>query len=154
MKNMLFTNTRSNRHWVGILALIATSLLITGCASSGHHERKGTVAGAATGALLGAIIGNQSGEDGEGAAIGAVAGAIVGREIGRSKDQSDMRAARPRNTEVYDATRVDYGAMMTEDEKRRVRERAGKDVIDDWGYYLTSDEKRRILDRADQAIGN
>ena len=63
------------------------------------------------------------------------------------------RNARPRSTEVYDATRVDYGAMMTEDEKRRVRERAGKDEINDWGYYLTSDEKRRILDRADQAIG-
>ncbi len=64
-----------------------------------------------------------------------------------------MRTARPRNTEVYDATRVDYGAMMTEDEKSRVRERAGKDEIVDWGYYLTSDEKRRILDRADQGIG-
>lgn len=143
----------SKGHVAGLFALIVSSLLLIGCANSGHHERKGAVAGAATGALLGAIIGNQSGEDGEGAALGAVAGAIVGREIGRSKDQSDMRTARPRDTQVYDATRVDYGAMMTEDEKRRVRERAGKEVIDDWGYYLTSDEKRRILDRADQSIG-
>ena len=153
MNNTLLTNLRRKKHVAGLLALIAFSLLLTGCATSGHHERKGAVAGAATGALLGAIIGNQSGEEGEGAAIGAVAGAIVGREIGRSKDQADMRNARPRNPEVYDANRVDYGAMMTEDEKRRVRERAGKDEIDDWGYYLTSDEKRRILDRADQAIG-
>ena len=153
MNNTLLTNLRRKKHVAGLLALIAFSLLLTGCATSGHHERKGAVAGAATGALLGAIIGNQSGEEGEGAAIGAVAGAIVGREIGRSKDQADMRNARPRSTEVYDATRVDYGAMMTEDEKRRVRERAGKDEINDWGYYLTSDEKSRILDRADQAIG-
>tara|TARA_B100000212_G_scaffold340589_2_gene321602 strand:+ start:15144 stop:15812 length:669 start_codon:yes stop_codon:yes gene_type:complete len=153
MKNVLLTNLRPKKHLIGLLALIASSLLQTGCATSGHHERKGAVAGAATGALLGAIIGNQSGEEGEGATIGAVAGAIVGREIGRSKDQADMRNARPRSTEVYDATRIDYGSMMTEDEKRRVRKRAGKDEIIDWGYYLTSDEKRRILDRADQAIG-
>jgi uncharacterized protein YcfJ len=153
MKNMLLTNLSGKKHVTGLLVLIVASLLLVGCASSGHHERKGAMAGAATGALLGAIIGNQSGEQGEGAAIGAAAGAIVGREIGRSKDQADMRNARPRNPEVYDATRVDYGAMMTEDEKRRVRERAGKDEINDWGYYLTSDEKRRILDRADQAIG-
>ena len=153
MKNMLLTNLCRKKHVAGILALLASSLLLTGCAASGHHERKGAVAGAATGALLGAIIGNQSGEEGEGAALGAVAGAIVGREIGRSKDQADMRNARPRSPGVYDATRVDYGAMMTEDEKRRVRERAGKDEINDWGYYLTSDEKRRILDRSEQAIG-
>ena len=150
---MLLTNLRRKKHVAGILALLASSLLLTGCATSGHHERKGAVAGAATGALLGAIIGNQSGEEGEGAALGAVAGAIVGREIGRSKDQADMRNAHPRSPEIYNATRVDYGAMMTEDEKRRVRERAGKDEINDWGYYLTSDEKRRILDRSEQAIG-
>ncbi len=135
------------------LALIGSILLLAGCAASGHHERKGAVAGAATGAILGAIIGNQSGEQGEGAAIGAAAGALVGRELGRKKDQADLGAGRPRNTEVYDVTRVDYGAMMTEEEKRRVRERAGKDEIDDWGYYLTSDEKRRLLDRAEQGVG-
>lgn len=139
---------------VGLLALIGSSLLITGCASTGHHERKGAVAGAATGALLGAIIGNQSGEEGEGAAIGAVAGAIIGREMGRSKDQSDLGAGRPRTPpQVQDATRVDYGAMMTEDEKQRVRNRAGKAEIVDWGHYLTPDEKLRILDRAEQGVG-
>lgn len=153
MKKTFKTRINFSKRKAWVLTLTGLSLIFVGCASSGHHERKGAMAGAATGALLGAIIGNQSGEEGEGAAIGAAAGAIVGREIGRSKDQSDMRAARPLNTEVYDATRVDYGAMMTEDEKRRVHERAGKDVIDDWGYYLTSDEKRRILDRADQGIG-
>lgn len=154
MKNYCFlTRTNLEKRVPRLLALVASLMLLSGCASSGHHERKGAVAGAATGALLGAIIGNQSDEQGEGAAIGAAAGAIVGRELGRAKDQKDMRAGRPRNTEVYDATRVDYGAMMTEDEKRRVRERAGKEVIDDWGYYLTSDEKRRLLDRAEQGVG-
>ncbi len=144
----------SKKYAVGLFALIGSSLLFAGCATTGHHERKGAVAGAATGAVLGAIIGNQSGEEGEGAAIGAVAGAIIGREMGRSKDQADLGAGRPRTPpQVYDATRVDYGAMMTEDEKQRVRDRAGKDEIDDWGYYLTSDEKRRILDRAEQGVG-
>jgi len=154
MKNLYFfkrMNLENRNLW--LIALIATNLLLAGCASSGHHERKGAMAGAATGALLGAIIGNQSGEQGEGAAIGAAAGALVGRELGRAKDQKDMRTSRPRETVVYDATRVDYGAMMTEDEKRRVRERAGKQEIDDWGYYLTSDEKRRLLDRAEQGVG-
>ena len=67
---MLLTNLRRKKHVAGLLPLIASSLLLTGCATSGHHERKGAVAGAATGALLGAIIGNQSGEEGEGAADG------------------------------------------------------------------------------------
>ena len=73
MKNVLLTNLRPTKHLIGLLALLASSLLQTGCATSGHHERKGAVAGAATGALLGAIIGNQSGEEGEGArrAVGA-----------------------------------------------------------------------------------
>ena len=52
---MLLTNLCRKKHVAGILALLASSLLLTGCATSGHHERKGAVAGAATGALLGAI---------------------------------------------------------------------------------------------------
>ena len=138
--------------------LLGASILISGCASTGHHEDRGTLAGAATGAVLGTIIGNQSGEPGEGAAVGAVAGALIGRELGRKRDQADYgsrppRADAPSSAPVYDATRVDYGALMTEDEKRRIRQRAGRDDIVDWSDYLTPDEKRRLLDRTDQGVG-
>ena len=137
--------------------LLGASLLISGCASTGHHEDRGTLAGAATGAVLGTIIGNQSGEPGEGAAVGAIAGALIGRELGRKRDQTDYGSRPPydgpSSAPVYDATRVDYGALMTEDEKRRIRQRAGRDDIADFSDYLTPDEKRRLLDRADQGVG-
>lgn len=137
--------------------LLGASILISGCASTGHHEDRGTLAGAATGAILGTIIGNQSGEPGEGAAVGAVAGALIGKELGRKKDQADYGSRPPydgpSSAPVYDATRVDYGALMTEDEKRRIRDRAGRDDIADWSDYLTPDEKRRLLDRAEQGVG-
>ena len=138
--------------------LLAAGFLISGCASTGHHEDRGTLAGAATGAVLGTIIGNQSGEPGEGAAVGAVAGALIGRELGRKRDQADYGSRPPSDgpssAPVYDATRVDSGALMTEDEKRRIRQRAGKDDIVNWSDYLTPDEKRRLLDRTDQSIGS
>ena len=137
--------------------LLVASVLISGCASTGHHEDRGTLAGAATGAVLGTIIGNQSGEPGEGAAVGAVAGALIGRELGRKRDQADYGSRPPydgpSSAPVYDATRVDYGALMTEEEKRRIRQRAGRDDIADWSDYLTPDEKRRLLDRAEQGVG-
>ena len=138
--------------------LLGASFLISGCASTGHHEDRGALAGAATGAVLGTIIGNQSGEPGEGAAVGAIAGALIGRELGRKRDQADYGSRPPydgpSSAPVYDATRVDYGALMTEDEKRRIRQRAGRDDIVNWSDYLTLDEKRRLLERTDQSIGS
>lgn len=149
----IVTRMNSEHRLIAVISLLGLSLLFAGCNSTGHHERKGAVAGAATGAVLGAIIGKQSNEEGEGAAVGAVAGALIGREMGRAKDRADYDVGRARSAEVYDATRVDYGAMMTEAEKDSVRARAGKERIDDWGYYLTSDEKRRLIDRAEQGVG-
>ena len=138
--------------------MLGASVLIFGCASTGHHENRGALAGAATGAVLGTIIGNQSGEPGEGAAVGAVAGALIGRELGRKRDQADYGSRPPydgpSSAPVYDATRVDYGALMTEEEKRRIRQRAGRDDIVNWSDHLTPDEKRRLLDRTDQSIGS
>ncbi len=139
-------------------ALLVAGFLISGCASTGYHENRGTFAGAATGAVIGTIIGNQSGEPGEGAAVGAAAGALIGRELGRKRDQADYGSRPPydgpSSAPVYDATRVDYGALLTEDEKRRIRERAGRNDIADWSDYLTSEEKRRLLDRVDLGIGS
>ena len=64
-------------------APLAAGFLISGCASTGYHEKRGTFAGAATGAVIGTIIGNPSGEPGEGAAVGAAAGAlsVEGRDL-------------------------------------------------------------------------
>lgn len=138
-----------------VLAIAAAGgacLAFVGCSSAGANERRGTAAGAAIGAVVGGVVGHQSGEEGEGAAIGAAAGALAGREIGRSKDEADYERAAEVNDQIG-ADVFDYGEVMTESEKERVRERSGESFISDWGDYLTATEKERLRDRAEGSIG-
>ncbi|MDQ8186774.1 glycine zipper domain-containing protein [Pelagicoccus sp. SDUM812002] len=149
MKTISRKNTLLAKPVAGAFSAGLLCLGLLGCSSSGYHERRGTAAGATAGAVIGGIVGHQSGEEGEGAAIGAAAGALVGREMGRSKDDSDYPAGSAGEVD----TAVDYGSLLTEDEKERIRERAGREVIVNWSAHLTREEKQRLVDRAGDSVG-
>ena len=70
------------------LKIIAISLMLGGCTTTGNIERNAG-AGAAIGAIAGAVIGNNTGKGdaGDGAAVGAVAGGAAGAVRGYSMDQ-------------------------------------------------------------------
>jgi len=76
-----------------VSAIVAGSVLSSGCASSGNtvHTKRGAVMGSLIGAGVGAVVGHQSGRALEGAAIGGAAGAVVGGTAGSAKDEADSR---------------------------------------------------------------
>lgn len=143
---ILLRNANGSASPVSTVLILLAASVFAGACSSGYHERRGAAAGAATGAIIGGIIGHQSGEEGEGAAIGAAAGAVIGSEMGEEKDKRERQ-------EDIGYSQVDFGALMTDVEKQRIRERANKRVIRDWGYYLTTEEKQRLLERSQSSVG-
>jgi outer membrane protein OmpA-like peptidoglycan-associated protein len=68
------------------LLLLATALLVGGCASLSDTQ-KGAVIGAGAGAAGGAIIGKAAGGTAEGAIIGAAVGGAAGAIIGNQMDK-------------------------------------------------------------------
>ena len=74
-----------------ILASIATSFALIGCADTGPNTQRGAATGGLIGAGTGAIIGHQSGRALEGAAIGGAAGAGAGALYGGARDQEERR---------------------------------------------------------------
>lgn len=72
--------------------LVASSLMLAGCTTTGPKQDAGAVIGGLGGAALGAAVGNAvGGRDGAviGAAFGGLGGALIGSEIGRQMDERD-----------------------------------------------------------------
>lgn len=66
-----------------VTVLLAVSVCLSGCESTGKSAGLGAIIGGGAGA----IIGNQSGRAGEGALIGAAVGALAGAIIGHEKQK-------------------------------------------------------------------
>jgi uncharacterized protein YcfJ len=90
-----------------IIAIAATGLLASACASDGYGgvnetTRQGAI-GAGLGAVAGAIIGNNvgSGNAGTGAAIGAVVGGAAGAIRGSQQDRANQQRYRDSQNRYY-----------------------------------------------------
>jgi phage tail tape-measure protein len=90
-----------------IIAIAATGLLASACASDGYSQpneatRQGAI-GAGLGAVAGAIIGNNvgGGSAGTGAAIGAVVGGAVGAIRGSNQDRANQQRYRDSQNRYY-----------------------------------------------------
>ncbi len=78
---------------VVLSALVATSLMLTGCFETGGTKQTvGGLTGAVAGGLLGAQIGDGRGQIAA-AAVGTLLGAMIGSEVGKSLDKADMAYA-------------------------------------------------------------
>jgi hypothetical protein len=73
-----------------LLALLACSVALWGCASP-YRSDQGALVGGLGGAGLGAIVGNAVGHPGAGAAIGAGVGAVSGAAVGGALDDIEAR---------------------------------------------------------------
>lgn len=75
-------------------AIIATTMLISSCASSQYHTGNGAATGAFFGSILGSAIGGISGGyrgSDIGTIVGMAGGAIAGAAIGSAADKADQR---------------------------------------------------------------
>ena len=73
-------------------ALLASTLLLAGCASGGLSKREtGALGGAALGAGTGALIGRATGNTAAGAAIGGVLGGLGGAVVGDQIQAGDQK---------------------------------------------------------------
>jgi len=84
---------------IGLIMIVSTVLILSGCASW-NKTQKGAVVGTAAGGAMGAVIGRASGNTALGAIIGATVGGATGAIIG---NQMDKQAEEIKNT-VPDAT--------------------------------------------------
>lgn len=90
-----------------IIAIAASGLLASACASDGYGGTNETVRqgaiGAGLGAVAGAIIGNNvgSGNAGTGAAIGAVVGGAAGAIRGSQQDRANQQRYRDSSNRYY-----------------------------------------------------
>ena len=94
---------------IGLIMIVSTVLILSGCASWNKTE-KGAVVGTAAGGAMGAVIGRASGNTALGAIIGATVGGATGAVIGH---QMDKQAEEIKNT-VPDAKveRVGEGIIV------------------------------------------
>lgn len=90
-----------------IIAIAATGLLASACASDGYGQpneatRQGAI-GAGLGAVAGAIIGNNvgGGNAATGAAIGAVVGGAAGAIRGSNQDRANQQRYRDSQNRYY-----------------------------------------------------
>jgi osmotically inducible lipoprotein OsmB len=67
-----------------ISTLLAATVALAGCQSTGPNQAIGTGVGAVGGYAVGRALGGGA----AGSALGAVAGAVVGSEVGRNMDQN------------------------------------------------------------------
>lgn len=81
-----------------LIAVLATGLLVSGCASPTYQARQSEIdsslLGAVAGGVLGGVIGNNVGDgknDVLGAAIGSAAGAWMGNQYGKTQDNTRNR---------------------------------------------------------------
>jgi outer membrane protein OmpA-like peptidoglycan-associated protein len=71
---------------IGLVLVLAATVLFTGCASM-NKTTKGAVVGTAAGGAMGAVIGKATGNPALGAIIGATVGGATGAIIGREMDK-------------------------------------------------------------------
>lgn len=71
---------------MGVILVLAGSLLLSGCASM-NKTTKGAAVGTAAGGAMGAVIGKATGNTALGAIIGATVGGATGAIIGREMDK-------------------------------------------------------------------
>ena len=88
------------------IAVAASGLLASACASDGYGMNEATrqgAIGAGVGAVAGAIIGNNVGDGnaGRGAAIGAVVGGAAGAIRGSAQDRNNQRYDQARGIYCY-----------------------------------------------------
>lgn len=88
---------------VGVSAVVAVAVGLTGCAP-GQRQDGGAVVGAIAGGLIGSTVGKGSGRV-LATVAGAVVGGIVGSEVGRSMDQQDRRLAQEAEFEALERGR-------------------------------------------------
>lgn len=88
-----------------ILVILATTLIIAGCETTGQKAKTGAVTGGLIGATAGGIIGHQTGHPFAGAGIGATVGALSAGLIGNELDKAD-RAARENNPSYLAITNI------------------------------------------------
>ena len=130
-----------------VTAIISLALL-TGCASSGPHQRVGAGAGAVAGGVLGGIIGNNVGDgrnDVLGAVIGAAVGSYLGDAYGRREDDIDNRI----NAATYAANTVVIDVQNSNGSYTPVTfTKSGASYVGPRGEYYTSlptqEQLRRI----------
>ena len=95
-----------------LVLLLATALLVTGCAAPQNRTeegtRKGVAIGAASGAILGQIIGGNTKATLIGAGVGAVAGGAIGRSYGKKMDEQE--AALRRQLAAIEAANIQRNA--------------------------------------------
>ncbi|KQY85158.1 glycine zipper domain-containing protein [Brevundimonas sp. Root1423] len=89
-----------------IIAIAATGLLASACASDGYTTNEATrqgAIGAGLGAVAGAIIGNNvgGGNAATGAAIGAVVGGAAGAIRGSNQDRANQQRYRDSQNRYY-----------------------------------------------------
>jgi outer membrane protein OmpA-like peptidoglycan-associated protein len=99
--------------FIAVVTVAVVLSSISGCASWGSQQKKGTVIGAAGGGVVGAVVGHQTGSTARGAIIGAVVGGAAGAIIGNHMDGQAEKLAR----ELEDAqvSRVGEGIAVTFD---------------------------------------
>ena len=71
---------------IGLVLVLAATVLLAGCASM-NKTTKGAVVGTAAGGAMGAVIGKATGNPALGAIIGATVGGATGAIIGREMDK-------------------------------------------------------------------
>ena len=95
-----------------VLILVASGLMLMGCASLSNTEQ-GAIIGAGTGGAAGAAIGKAAGGTAEGAIIGAVVGGTAGAIIGQRMDRK--AAELEEELENAEVERVGEGIKVTFD---------------------------------------
>jgi hypothetical protein len=86
---------RRTGRWL-MSGVIATLILVTGCATPMTPRESGTLTGAGVGAAAGAVLGGIAGSPGKGAAIGAGVGALTGLLAGNAvQNEQAAQAVRP-----------------------------------------------------------
>jgi surface antigen len=100
--------TRSTLKTAMSAGMIASTLVLTGCAADGSNQNEtlGTLLGAAAGAWAGSSIGSGDGQV-IATAAGTMLGAAIGSQVGRSMDELDRIKA-------HEAQQYAYGAPIGE----------------------------------------
>lgn len=96
--------TRSTLKTALSAGMIASTLVLTGCAADGSNQNEtlGTLLGAAAGAWAGSSIGSGDGQI-IATAAGTMLGATLGNRVGRSMDELDRMKAQDAQQYAYNA---------------------------------------------------
>lgn len=127
----------------GVLALVAVSLLASGCANMSEREQ-GTAKGAGIGAVAGAVIGGATGGNaGRSAVIGGALGAVAGNLW--SKRMEDKRKAMAEATQGT-------GIAVDRTADNRLKVNVPSDISFDTGSADIKPQMRTVLDELSRNV--